>query len=65
MYFAELLWIGLTSGMAALVIVCLVMLLVVRRRQSLMVRSGTDTSILTYLSAASRIEEERAGRSQI
>lgn len=57
----KLLLIGVTSGLAGLLLVCLVLLLVLRRRNSLMVRSNTDTSILSYLSAASRLEEEQRG----
>ena len=47
--------------MAALVLICVVLLLVARKRNTYRMRSGTDTSMLSHLTAAAAKSEEEEG----
>ena len=63
---SELAWIGAVCGLAVLVLICVVLLLVTRKRSNTYrMRSGTDTSMLSHLTAAAAKSEEEQGISLV
>ncbi len=61
-FLSELIWTGAVCGLIVIVIICIVLLLVVRRRfHKYRARSGTDTSMLSHLTAAAARSEEEQG----
>ena len=57
----ELVWIGAVCGLAALVMICVILLLVTKKKHTYRMRSGTDTSMLSHLTAAAAKSEEEQG----